>query len=86
MRTRTIRIPEELALRLDDVAKANESTSEATAEEFIEAMLKAWEPHLVKDGQGGVMDIFEQEAELWREESASSGRTGAEEGEGWKQG
>lgn len=86
MNTRTIALPESLVRRIEDVAKASEASLEETAQSFLEAMLQAWEPHLVKDGQGGVMDIFREESELWAEESARSGGAPSEEGEGWKQG
>lgn len=85
MKTRTIALPESLVHRLEDVAKASEESLEATAQNFLEAMLEAWEPHLVKDGQGGVTDIFKEESELWSEEARSGGAS-LEEGEGWKQG
>ena len=86
MRTRSIIVPETLARRIEDVASASGSTLEATASSFLEAMLQAWEPHLVKDGEGGVVDIFREEAELWARESEQSGGARQGEGEEWKQG
>ena len=47
-------------------------------------MLEAWEPHLVKDSEGDVVDIFEEEAKLWAEEDGRQINT--EEGEEWKGG
>ena len=79
---KSIRITDELASRLEDVAKASEASVEEVVEQFLDSMLEAWEPHLVKDGEGNVVDIFEEEAKLWAEESGRD--SGGEEGEEWK--
>ena len=81
---KNIPVSDELASRLVDVAKASDSSVAEVAEQFLKAMLEAWEPHLVKDGEGNVVDIFEEEAKLWAEEN-SKGSVG-EEGEDWKGG
>ena len=81
---KSIRISDEVASRLEDVAKASEESVEEVAEQFLDAMLKAWEPHLVKDSEGNVVDLFEEESKMWAEENG--GGTATEEGEGWKSG
>lgn len=81
---RSIRITDELASRLEDVAKASESSVEEVVDQFLDSGLAAWEPHLVKDSEGNVVDIFEEEARLWAEEDGRKFDT--EEGEEWKDG
>ncbi|MBM3913070.1 MAG: hypothetical protein FJ351_01345 [Sphingomonadales bacterium] len=73
-----IEIPDRIGLRIKDVAKASDSTAEEVAEQFLKAMLEAWEPHLIKDSEGNVIDLFEEEVKLWAEES------GDNDSEGWK--
>lgn len=73
-----VQVSDQLAPRLMDVAKASETTIEQVTEEFLKAMLEAWEPHLIKDSEGNVVDVFKEEAKLWAEES------GDNDSEGWK--
>lgn len=81
---KSIRVSDEIASRLGDVAKASEASVEEVVEQFLGSMLEAWEPHLVKDSEGNVVDLFEEESKMWAEESG--GGTATEEGEGWKSG
>lgn len=81
---RSIRVSDEIASRLRDVAKASEKSVEEVTEQFLDEMLQAWEPHLVKDSDGNVVDLFEEELRILREESG--GELNTDEGEGWKSG
>jgi hypothetical protein len=81
---KNIPVSDELASQLEDVAKASDFSVEEVVEQFLKGMLWAWEPHLVKDGDGNVVDIFEEETQLWAEENGM-GSVG-EEGEDWKGG